>query len=484
MHNSNDFTRRAFLASSAAGAAGLLSCLAAGQPDAPPRRKPLNVLFLSIDDLNPSLGCYGNPVVRTPNVDALADRGVRFTRAYAQWPSCLPSRVSFLSGWNPPRTRVINFKPRSRDGVLADCVYLPQHFRNNGYFTARLDKVFHIGHDDARSWDLSEEPIKDFAGRPKIVWTPHEIKAQNLEPHILHRGRFPSVRGEKGTHAVVDIPDEKLIDGINARRAIEIMAERARADKPFFLAVGFRRPHLPWIAPRKYFEMYPPENIKLPPRKPGTNDADNIPEDDHRKLIAAYYAAVSFMDARVGEVLAALDRLGLRDNTLVVFFGDQGYCLGERDRLVGKGNLWDRSLHVPLIVAGPGLTRPGQACGAPVGLSDMYPSLNQLCALPAPDTPLDGRSFAPLLTDADAPARGYVLSFNHNKKENALWRSIRTERYRLTENSGGEPVELVDYETDPNEWHNLVEDPARRDTLGRLHKLLAEAAPPAHPPGK
>jgi iduronate 2-sulfatase len=214
-----------------------------------------NVLMIIADDLNPSLGCYGNETVKTPNIDRLARRGVMMTRAYSSWASCLPSRVSLLSGLFPPSTGTYDFSPGPRDGRLKDVTYLPEHFQNQGYFTGRLDKVFHIGRDDPQSWTVSEEPYKDPKGNFKAIWTGIEVKTLGLEGRVLKEGRYDDVTGEKGSYGIMDVIEDDLFDGRTAWRAVELLEQQAKAGSPFFLAVGFRRPHLPWLAPKKYFDM-------------------------------------------------------------------------------------------------------------------------------------------------------------------------------------------------------------------------------------
>ncbi len=429
---------------------------------------------LILDDLNQELGSYGNDTVESPEIDRLTERGIRFTHAYAQWPSCLPSRMSFLSGWSPVRTEVVDFSARSRTGPLADAVYLPQHFRNHGYVTARLDKVFHIGADDPASWTISEEPYRDEAGRFRHIWTGRELEALGLEDRVVRSGRYPEVRVESGTYAVMEasVDDGDLFDGRNAARAVELLEQFAKGEEPFFLAVGLRRPHLPWIVPERYFEMYPPEpgKIPLPPPQPGLEDP--LDPQIHREMRAHYYAATTFADTQAGKVLSALERLGLDANTIVVLMGDHGYHLGERDNFYAKGNLWERSLRTALIVALPGNTRGGAVCDRPIGLIDLYPTLVDLCGLPRPPVPLDGESFRVLLEDPEPAWRDAVVSYRNNKALGALEATVRTRRYRYTEGADGKPQTLIDYAEDPYEWRNRVADPsyaALRETLrGRL----------------
>ncbi len=449
-------TRRTFLGGAAAVARG----------GAPPTRP--NVLFVSVDDLNPALHCLGNAQVQTPHIDGLASRGVRFRSAYANYASCLPSRISFLSGWHPERTGVMTFTPRPRDRQLKDVVYLPQHFRNNGYTTARIDKVFHIGADEPSCWDVSEEPL----GR--VTYTPREIEHQNLASRVLEQGTFPKCGGEKGNYAVLNAADGELIDGINTRRAGQLLERLAREARPFFLAVGLRRPHLPRILPKKYFDLYRPESIQLPPQPPNFDPATWVSREDHRRIVAHYYAAVTYMDARAGELLQSLDHVGLRENTIVVLFGDQGYALGERDNHYGKGTLGERSFAVPLIVAEPG-RRSGAVSSRVVELLDLYPTLVDLCGLPQPASGLQGRSLRPLLRNPRTPWEARALGAWGTKDYQRPGLSLRTERYRYSEKDDGTPFEMFDYRNDPYEWRNLVGENRWAKERTRLAALLRTA---------
>lgn len=466
-------TRREFLSQCMLAAAGMAApalFTACTRRATRMATRRMNVLFISVDDLNPSLGCYGNVQVRTPHIDALAARGMRFTHAYAQWPSCLPSRASFLSGWYPTKTGVYDFSKKSRDGALEHVVYLPQHFKQHGYYTVRQDKVFHIGVDDPASWTLSEEPWRDpETGAFKAIWTGIEVQTLGLENRVIRSGAY-DVQGETGPYSVLDVNDEELFDGRTATRAVQLLETFSREGKSFFLALGFRRPHVPWIAPKKYFDMYPYEAMTFPPGSTPAGQNEQV----RREMIAHYYAAISFVDAQIGKVLEALDRRGLRDNTIVVLFGDQGYCLGERDNFYGKGNLWERSLHVPLIISVPGMRHAGGVCRRPVGLIDLYPTLVALCGLPAPASGLQGESLVPLLTDPSAPWREGVLSYNSEPgSPGKLMCSVRTARHRLTVRADGTPLELIDYETDPYERKNLVDDPHAAEVKASLRNLLS-----------
>lgn len=455
----------------------LLAALAGALRAGPAPAKP-NILWIVADDLNPMIGAMGDRQAITPHLDRLAQRGTLFRHAYASWTACLPSRASFLSGWQPSRAPIYDWTSyHSRLGAYARAVYAPQHFKAHGYVTARLDKIFHIGKDDPASWTVTEEPWRDETGAFRPMSTNREISALKLEPKILRQGVFPEVVGETGTFAVLDAGDDDFFDAQTARRAVELLREQAKTKQPFFLAVGFRRPHLPWIAPAKYFDLFPPEKIVLPPR---FADAGKDPIDAalNRRMLAHYYASMTYMDTMLGRVLGELDRLGLAENTVVALHGDHGYLLGERGGRFGKGTLWERSLHTPLIVAGPGIVR-GAARPEIVSLLDLYPTFVELAGLPPPATPLDGRSLARLLRDGRDPAwRDHAVTFSGTAGERKLRAGVRTARYRYSEDGDGRPTELTDLLADPYERENLVGRPELAAEQARLRALIDAARLP------
>jgi uncharacterized sulfatase len=461
------------------------------QENRPPARRKPNVLFIAVDDLNVRLGCYGFDV-KTPNIDALAAQSVRFERAYCQYPLCNPSRSSLLTGRYPERTRVMDNRQWFRLN-MPEVTTLPGLFRVRGYVTSRVGKIFHAGLDDDQGWDEGGEPYNLPAPR-----TP-EQQAQRER----NADRWEGAAGD----------GENLADARTASRAIAFL-EQPR-EKPFFLAVGFVKPHVPFVAPKKYFDLYDPARITLPPDfapKPVAGGPDLPPpalrpnfdlfirreatEAQAREATVAYYAATSFMDAQVGRVLAALDRLGLRDNTIIIFFGDHGFHLGEKG-MWSKQSLFEASTRVPLLIAAPMVAQafqPAQdrqanpppaaalqpanapatgllrTCGRTVELLDLYPTLAELCALPVP-AGLAGKSLVPLLKDPsaawDRPARTVL------RRGQVLGRSLRTERYRYTEwNGGRQGVELYDHESDPHEQSNLARDPKLAKTVAELKRLL------------
>ena len=432
----------------------------AGAALAQAKRRP-NVLFFAVDDLNVRLGCYGAPV-RSPNIDNLANRGVRFERAYCQYPLCNPTRSSLLTGRRPPTTGIWEnltwFRKRQPDVVT-----LPQHFRQNGYVTAQTGKIFHGGLDDDRAWDI---------GGTKLVEARPRTPAEQAERQ-KQADRWVAVEGE----------GESQPDYRTATRAIALLEQLKQQDKPFFLAVGFVKPHVPLIAPRKYFDWYSPEAIDLPvdyAPKPAGEPPAYRPNFDlfikreatpelARQAIAAYYAAISFMDAQLGRVMDTLDRLGLRDNTVVSLFGDHGWHLGEKG-MWAKMSLFEVSVRAPLIVSVPGLKTAGEASPRVVEFVDLYPTLVEACGLPMP-TGLEGRSLTPLLRQPrarwDKPALSYL------RRGQVLGVSVRTERYRYTEwDQGRKGAELYDHNRDPHEANNLAPDPRQGRTVAKLKALV------------
>jgi uncharacterized sulfatase len=453
-------------------AAALLAVAAVRAGEAP---RP-NVLFLAVDDLNTALGCYGHPLVKSPNIDRLAARGVRFARAYCQYPLCSPSRTSLLFGLRPDATGVLDNVTNYRT-TLPKAVSLPQHFRRHGYFAARVGKIFHYGvpddigdagMDDPRSWEMTVNPW----GRDKT----DEAKVRNLTP----QNRL----GAALSFLAADGRDDEQTDARVADEAIHIM-ERRRG-RPFFLAVGFYRPHVPCVAPRKWFDLYPSDRLSLP-REPADDRAHHpeaaytvrppnygLGERPLKEFLQSYYAAVSYADAQVGKVLDALDRLGLAGNTVVVLWGDHGWHLGEHG-LWQKMSLFEESARVPLLVAAPPAKARGRVCGRPAELLDLYPTLADLCGLPVPEG-LHGRSLRSLLDDPAAPGKpaAYTQVVRGGKGDSFMGRSVRTERWRYTEWDGGRRgVELYDHDADPHEFRNLADDPRRAATVKEMKALLS-----------
>ncbi len=432
---------------------------------APAAREKPNVLFLSVDDLRPALGCYGDPVAKSPNVDKLAARGVRFDRAYCQYPLCNPSRASLLSGRLPTTTGILENTTWFRK-AMPDVVSLPELFRKHGYVSLRAGKIYHGGLDDDRAWDEGGEPM-----RPPQPRTPEQNEAR----------RKQSDRWEAAAEA------EKLPDYRTASAAIVLLEKHK--DKPFFLAVGFVKPHTSFIASKAAFDLYESSKMPLPPDfAPRPTVGPGVPaealspngdifigrdasEAEARDFIRGYYACVSWMDEQTGRVLDALDRLGLRSKTIVVFWGDHGFHLGEKGKWSKHNSLYEVGTRVPMLVALPDAKGAGSVSRRPVELLDLYPTLAELCGLPAP-AGLEGKSLVPLLRDPAAPWDKPARSVTQRGR--SFGRSVRTERWRYTEWPGG--AELYDHSADPHEQKNLAADPAHAGTLAELKKLL--------PPGR
>lgn len=448
-----------------------------GASQSKPEDRRLNVLFIASDDLNTRLGTYGHPLVKTPNLDRLAKMGMRFDRAYCQYPLCSPSRVSIMTGLRPDSTGVYDLKTNFRDNIPT-VTTLPQLFKENGYYVARVGKIFHYGVpreigtsglDDPESWHHVVNP----AGRDK------------REEHLLTNYTPQRGLGSSLSFLAAEGGDEEQTDGLVSSEAIRLLQEHK--DKPFFIAAGFYRPHCPYIAPKKYFDLYPLEKIKLPNEPP--EHFSKIPspafytdplywgldEQKRKEVIRAYYASTTFLDAQVGKLLDELDRLGLTDKTLIVFWSDHGYNLTEHGQWK-KQSLFETAARVPLLIAAPGMKGSGKACERVVELIDVYPTLAGLCGLKAPEY-LDGADLTPLL---QSPRREWqrVAYTQVRRRDNLMGRSVRTERFRYTEwGSGGEEgVELYDYRKDLGEYRNLADDPTYTKLRSELSAMLAGSA--------
>jgi arylsulfatase A-like enzyme len=425
-------------------------------------RRP-NVLMIAIDDLNDWVGPLGgHPQVETPHMDALAARGTNFTNAHCQSPLCNSSRTSLMTSLRPDNTGIYGLAPWFRDlPAFKDRVSLPQHLAAHGYRTYSTGKIYHGGYG-RRKTDQEFHVLGPGAGvgaRPdqKLVDTPN--------PHpLVDWGTFPHRDEDKGDWQVASWAVEQL----NAKPQ----------DKPFFLSVGFFLPHVPCYATQEWFDLYPEPTLQLPPVK--LDDRDDTPRfswylhwklpeprlkflreaDQWKNLVRSYLACVSFVDSQVGRVLKALDENGFAENTVVVLWSDHGWHLGEK-LITGKNTLWDRSTRVPLIFAGPGVAR-GATCGQPAELLDIYPTLSDLCGLPAPEG-LEGHSLLPQLQDANAP-RPWPAITTHNHDNHG----IRSEHWRYIRYADGSE-ELYDMRSDPNEWQNLAGDPQYADVI-RTHR--------------
>ena len=446
-----------------------------------PSDTPRNVLFLISDDLNCFLGCYGDPRALTPNIDRLAERGVRFDRAYCTYPLCGPSRNSMLTGLYPNSTGILANSQIFRQTIPLH-ISLPQAFRREGWFAARIGKLYHYnvpnsigtdGHDDPASWELELNP----AG------------VDRLEEHPFIYSLTPGHFG--GTLSWYASPkgDLEHTDGLLATDAGWVLRRCADRGERFFLAVGFFRPHTPYVAPRPYFNQYPREGMPLVrdveadqadlPRAALMSykkEQDKLTDELRRECVQAYYASITFMDAQVGPVMQALEDCGLADKTTVVFTRGQGYHMGEHG-LWQKQSLFEESARVPLILAGPGVRRPGATVREPVSQVDLYPTITGLCAVPAPGN-LQGQSLVPLLRDASARGRGWALSQVMRGGKAARWAgySLRTDRWRYTEwDEGRQGRELYDHANDPGELVNLAGLPGQAGRVADLSARLQDA---------
>ena len=465
-----DWTRRKFLKAAGIGAATLgmpESLLAAG------KRKP-NVLFIAVDDLRPQLGCYGHKQMISPNIDKLASKGVTFLRSYCQVPVCGASRASLLTGTRPTADRFLGYATWAEKD-LPGALSIAEHFRNNGYHTISNGKIFHHKADCRNSW--SED-----------AWHP----TGNWRNYMLEKNQELNRRKTKPAgpaYECADVPDNAYFDGKVADKGISDLRRLNGGDKPFFLALGFLKPHLPFNAPKKYWDMYKPEKIDLadnPFRPKGAPDAalhnwgelrnyHGIPpkgplsEELARKLVHGYYACVSHTDAQIGRVVAELDRLGLRDNTVVVLWGDHGWNLGEHGLWCKHCN-FETSLHSPLIVTAPGIAG-GAKSNALTEYLDIYPSLCELCDLPQPNH-LQGRSFVPLLKNPDLPWKEAVFS-RYFKGD-----SVKTDRYRYTQwrdkDGSVNARMLYDHKVDLTENVNIAELPQNKEIVNKLSNMLRE----------
>ena len=449
----------AFLLGAALSAPLGLAC--AGETPAHAGR---NVLLIIADDLNCHLGCYGTKV-RTPHLDAFASTAVRFERAYVQYPLCNPSRSSFLTGLEPESLRVFNNSQSFRQ-TRPDVVTLPQMFRQNGFFAAAFGKVFHRralqgkAMEDPQSWDLE----RSGKASPRA--------SQGERRDLLPEFPFFWIAADGG--------DEEQIDGQIAREAIEFLEKRG--GEPFFLTVGFHRPHTPLLCPRKYFDLYPLETLDVAPATPDSAPSCASPrggskeafaswtDQDRREFLRGYFACVSFVDEQVGQVLAALERLHLDENTIVVFLGDHGYHLGEHGWWT-KNTLFEESLRAPLLIRAPGAKGNGHACRALVEFVDLYPTIADLCGL-SPPAGLAGTSLRALLEDPSQPGKEAAGSMLRRGKK-VIGRSIRTERWRYTEwNEGALGVELYDFADESVSGIDRSRDTEFADTRAELAAVL------------
>lgn len=456
--------------------------------------RPLNVLFVAIDDLRPALGCFGDKVAVTPQIDQLAERATLFTKAYCQLAVCSPSRLSLMTGRRPDTIRVWDLATHFRQAA-PDVVTLPQHFRDHGYHTQSIGKIYHGSgkpSKDPPSWSV--DPLFDQTRDAEVRYA----LRKNLEGTGLKRSATESA----------DVDDGRYLDGMVCSAAEKTIDELAAAEKPFFLAVGFRKPHLPFCAPKKYWDLYRRDQIPLPefPQHPRAApelavrswkelegykdipDGEQLTEPQVRELRHGYYACVSYVDALVGRLLEKLREVEIVQETIVVLWGDHGYHLGEQG-LWTKANNYELSTRVPLIISVPGQSNSGRQCGRLVELVDVYPTLTDVCGLGDPGG-VDGTSLAPLLSDPELPWKQAVFSqyprdrssHRHRGHGDIMGYAVRTERYRYVQwrQWGSQNIvarELYDHAADPLESQNIAGQPELAQTVKELAMMLESGAP-------
>ena len=480
--------------------------LVLGSVATPAVAKP-NVLMICVDDLKPLLGCYGDKTIKSPNIDRLATRGVVFDRAYCNQAVCSPSRNTLMTGVRPSTLGIYDLGTNFRKAA-PDAITLTQHFKQQGWKTEGMGKILHVGHgnrEDAASWSVPHWPAKSIhyalpESRAAGGLTREEALFDNKSAQGLPRGAaFESA----------EVPDTAYGDGQLAEEAIRrLQATRTTPEVPFFLAVGFVRPHLPFNAPKKYWDLYDRAAFSLPERRTppegapsyapqsggelrqyaGIPEQGDLPEDLQRTLIHGYHAAVSYMDAQLGKVLDELDRLALTEQTIIVLWGDHGWHLGDHSMWCKHTN-YEQATRIPFMIAAPGTSKAGTHSPAMVETVDLFPTLLELAGLPAPAGPLklEGKSLVPVLRDATASVKDHIL---HVYPRGArLGRAIRTATHRLVEWKvpGASPDtaewELYDYVNDPLETKNLAA--TQPETVAKLRALLAthpEAKPPWRAP--
>ncbi|KLU05610.1 Choline-sulfatase [Rhodopirellula islandica] len=455
-----------------------------------------NVLFIAVDDLRPSIGCYGDPHAITPHMDRLATQAVQFNRAYCQVAVCNPSRASLMTGLRPDNLGVWTLPIHFRES-MPDAVTLPQWFRKFGYTAVSHGKIYHNPTPDPQSWS---EPIRDLPRLPAFYPEGTQARIQTAQEALPDRDwRKNNLRGP--STASPDLPDDQVLDGARTNLAIEDLRRLGKSDEPFFLAMGYIRPHLAWIAPKKYWDMHDPAKLpvltdqELPKNSPAyamhnnselTHYVDLMqlpkPWDDRvvepenaRHLMHAYYACVSYIDAQIGRLLSTLEEEGLADNTIVVLWSDHGWKLGEH-RGWGKMTNYEIDARVPLLIAGPGVECAGQQTNQLAELLDVFPTLCEMAGIEVPEF-VDGSSLVPILKDVEATVHDGAVNQYYRRHEGKQYMgySVRTRDYRLVEwrdFSTGEVTaqELYDHRTDDSETESIIDsaDPALVDELTAL----------------
>ncbi|WP_146519614.1 sulfatase [Stieleria varia] len=477
-----------------------------GQPHSQAETTRPNVLLILVDDLKPALGCYGDPVAQTPNLDKLASRGMRFDMAYCNQAVCAPSRFTLMLGSHSTSTGLYGLGSQLRQ-IVPDAVTMPQYFaKHGGYRTESLGKVFHIGHGN--EGDPVSFQVPHFKDKVIEYLDPDSTDGGKLtrEEALFTNQKLGQIRSlpRGAAFESPDVADDQYADGRVAAETVErLRAAKNRMSEdntPFFIAAGFVRPHLPFSAPKKYWDMYDPMKLPMPSNVSFPRDAPNValkrggeiaaykpvPEDGNvdealkRELIHGYYASMSFVDAQIGKVLSEFDRLELGENTIVVLWGDHGFHLGDLG-IWTKHTNYEQANRIPIIISAPGVTKPGTSTKQLAETVDLFPTLAELAGLPAPSgpQPIDGQSLVPVLKDPAARVRDHAY---HAYPKQKLGRAIRTERYRMVQwlSQGEDPsnavYELYDYVNDPNETQNIAaKEP---EILARLQEMLETHRPP------
>ena len=462
-----------------------------------------NILFIAVDDLRPEFGAYGASYIKSPNLDRIAKAGITFNRAYCQQAVCSPTRSSLMTGTRPDTTKVWDLETHFR-AALPDVVTLGQHFKHHGYFVQGMGKIYHGSLDDPATWSVPwQTPKAAGYARPENLVTKGSA-SEKLDDAAKTPGvkkkKQPVARNSRGpAFEATDVPDNTFQDGKVAELAVSTLRDLSKKPEPFFLAVGFVRPHLPFVSPQKYWDLYDPAKIQLAPNKFRPKDAPDyailpggemrsyrdvpdgsIPDDLARQLKHGYYAAISYMDAQVGKVLDEIERLGLRENTIVILWGDHGWKLGEHDAWCKHSNS-ENDTNAPLLLSVPRMKNAGVRTNAMVEFVDIYPTLAELAGLPLPKH-LEGTSFKPVLDHPQRPWKSaafsqYPRSANSSSLGTLMGYSMRTDRYRFTvwvarkDHAKIDAIELYDHETDPQENTNIAQVPAN---AALVEKLMAQ----------
>lgn len=458
----------------------VLTCLSFGLPcpvkaaETAPR---YNVLFLMADDLNDTVGAYGNRVVQTPYLDQLAAQGLRFDRAYCSATTCIPSRTALLTGLRPQTTDVYGPQPAAKVFYrqrFPGIVTLPVLFKNNGYRVIQVGKISDTRNDDPSMWS---ESIKGNLRFHENYTKLHCENSPEIAKRVKANHEFYSYWA-----AVDDAGENDFSDGAMADDAIRVIRQlKDKPGEPFFLGVGFKSPHVDYSAPNRYFDLYknapmpmkgnfdahlkPKESWSLGLRNVFGNMDGFIHSDNRADVQRAYYSCVSFMDSQVGKVLTALKDAGLDKNTIIVFASDHGFLLGNHGHW-GKSSFYEEVMRTPLFMIVPGVTTPNSSTRSMVEFIDIYPTLAELCGLKAPDK-LDGKSFVPLLRKPDQPWKEAIFSVNNARQE-----FVRTDRWKLARSDDGKQGWLFDEINDPDELNNLYNDPAHQNTVAELTARL------------